>query len=558
MFKKQLAVLLLLALLLGIAVGCAKAPATTDTPASATDSTTPSTSEPAEVPADTPADAEPEKSPADIFPLAETVVFTGWTATNIDMAPNDKLQDTPGHQWLHEQTNVLVEWDNVSENAATEQFNLMLVAGNYPNIIMASPAAYPGGLQSCIDQEILMDISSYIEGGYAPNYQALREADDELRKDTMLDSGAMPGFYRVLTSKQNTFIGWTVRADLARELGFDLEEVNTLDEYHDLVTAFANYGLETPCELIATGFDTAFMTTYGLTGAFFGTGPFRQVNGQVQYSLIQPEYYDYLTTVKQWYDEGLFDKEFNGVTGSIALNNDIIASGQVGIFNMLATQGKLVKDLSGCEYQAVPSPVLEEGGTRKVAQNGGCASRLDGVFTGVSTSAENLEILVPYLDYMFSDEAYLPLNFGIEGKTYVIDESGNAVYTQEFMDSPDGWVRQMRYYCAYNTVSNLFFWESQKVGQADEVLYAYNIWDKYYEEEYTMPTLSLTAEESEDYGSHYSDIQTYASEMVLKFILGIEPLNEESYAKYVKNIESMGIQTCVDVYQTAYERYQAR
>ena len=126
------------------------------------------------------------------------------------------------------------------------------------------------------------------------------------------------------------------------------------------------------------------------------------------------------------------------------------------------------------------------------------------------------------------------------------------------MDSPEGWVRQMRYYCAYSTCSNLFFWESQKVGQADEVLYAYDIWDKYYEDEYTMPSLSLTAEESETYSSHYGDISTYASEMVLKFILGIEPLNEETYAAYVKRVENMGIQDCVDVYQSAYDRYLAR
>lgn len=553
--KKTLAMLLALVLLVSLLAGCAskdtgKTP-DAETPGNTTDATdTP----------DTPADDTTDAPVGDgsFFPLAETAYYTGWAACNIDMAPNDKLEDTPGHQWMEEQTNVHVEWDNASDSAATEQFNLMLVAGNYPSIIISSPNSYPGGLQSSIDQEILMDISSYIEGGYAPNYQALRESDDQLRKDTMLDSGAIPGFHRILTSQQNTYIGWTVQEKLANDLGFNLDEVVTLDDWHELVTAFANSGLETPCELVASGLDPAFMSAFGLTGAFFGTGPFRQVNGKVEYSLTTPEYYDYLTTMKQWYDEGLFDSEFNGVQGSVALNNDLIASGTVGVFNMLATQGKLVNDLSGCGYKAVPAPILEEGGSRKVAQNGGCFGRLDGVFTGVTTSVEDVETLVRYLDFLYSDEAYLPLNFGIEGQTYVLDESGNPTYTQEFMDSPDGWVKQMRYYCAYSTCSNLFYWESQKVGQADEVLYAYSIWDKYYEDEYTMPNLSLTAEESETYSGHYGDISTYASEMVLKFILGIEPLNEETYAAYVKRVENMGIQDCVDVYQSAYDRYLAR
>ncbi len=560
MQKRHLAIVLLLAMLLGLLAGCAgdKPVAESGTP---TDTTEPGTT------ADNNDTATPEDSttePADTaafsFPLAEPQTFTGWAAINIDMDPNAKLEDTPGHAWMREQTNVTIEWENASENAATEQFNLMLVSGSYPNVIVYAPTGFPGGLQSCIDQEIVLDIAPYVETGYAPNYQALREADDELRRDTMLDSGALPGFYRVLTSQQSTFIGWAVQEKLANDLGFDLDEVSTLDEYHDLITAFANYGLETPCELIASGFDTAFMTTYGLTGAFFGTGPFRQVDGQVQYSLIQPEYYEYLSTMKQWYEEGLFNSDFNGVTGSIALNNDIIASGQVGIFNMLATQGKLVNDLSGCDYRAMPSPVLEEGGTRKVAQNGGCFGRLDGTFTAVTTSSldTDIETLIRYLDYFYSEDAYNHLNFGTEGVTYTIDETGNAQYTEDFLNSERGWVAQMRYYCAFSSCANLFYWESQKVGQPEEVLYAYDIWDIYYEDEYTLPTLALTGEESETYGYYYSDISTYASEMVLKFILGIEPLDKDSFAEYVNKIEAMGIQNCIDVNQSAYERYLAR
>ncbi len=558
MKKVQILCLLLAALLLlSLMAGCASEPAVNpDTSADTPDGTTEPAEEPDDASEETPADdASAEKSLADIFPLAETVVYSGWVSRDIKMDPNAKLEDTPAHQWLYEQTNVRVEWDNVSENAGAEQFSLMLVSGNYPNILQNG--TYPGGMQSSIDEEILVDIAPYVEAGYAPNYQALRDADPELRKDTMLDSGAMPGFYRVLTHKQNTFLGWTARADVASELGFDLDQVVTLDDYHELVTAYANYGLEIPCELMSSGLDPAFMSAFGIAGAF-GTSPFRQVDGQVQYCLTTPEYYDYLTTMNQWYNEGLFASDFNGVVGSIAFNNDLIATGQAGIFNILATQAKLVKDLSGCEYQPVPAPILEEGGSRKLVQVGGCFSRLDGVFTGISTTAENLEILIPYLDFMYSDEAYLPLNFGIEGKTYEFNENGEVTFTQAFMDSPDGWVAQMRYYCAYDTVSNLFFWESQKVGQAEEVHYAYGIWDKYYQEEYTLPALALTAEESEDYGSRYSDISTYASEMVLKFILGIEPLTEQSYADYVKRVEDMGIQTCIDVYQTAYERYQAR
>ena len=61
-----------------------------------------------------------------------------------------------------------------------------------------------------------------------------------------------------------------------------------------------------------------------------------------------------------------------------------------------------------------------------------------------------------------------------------------------------------------------------------------------------------------DAPSYYTDIATYASEMVLKFITGIEPLTRESYNAYVKHIRDMGIDHCLEIYQTAYERYLER
>ena len=52
-----------------------------------------------------------------------------------------------------------------------------------------------------------------------------------------------------------------------------------------------------------------------------------------------------------------------------------------------------------------------------------------------------------------------------------------------------------------------------------------------------------------------SDINTYVSEMALKFVTGVEPLNEDSYAQYVANIEGMNLQSALDAQQAAYDRY---
>ncbi len=46
--------------------------------------------------------------------------------------------------------------------------------------------------------------------------------------------------------------------------------------------------------------------------------------------------------------------------------------------------------------------------------------------------------------------------------------------------------------------------------------------------------------------------------MVLKYITGAEPLTEESFANYQATLDSFGLQSCIEVYQAAYDRYLDR
>lgn len=70
--------------------------------------------------------------------------------------------------------------------------------------------------------------------------------------------------------------------------------------------------------------------------------------------------------------------------------------------------------------------------------------------------------------------------------------------------------------------------------------------------------ITMTAEEGEEYQYYYGNISTYATEMLMKFIMGMEPLNDETWSTYIARIDEMGIQNCIDMKQAAYDRYLAR
>jgi putative aldouronate transport system substrate-binding protein len=53
-----------------------------------------------------------------------------------------------------------------------------------------------------------------------------------------------------------------------------------------------------------------------------------------------------------------------------------------------------------------------------------------------------------------------------------------------------------------------------------------------------------------------TDVETYRDEMLLKFIMGVEPI--ENFDKYVKKIQSMGIEDATKIQQAALERFNKR
>ena len=70
--------------------------------------------------------------------------------------------------------------------------------------------------------------------------------------------------------------------------------------------------------------------------------------------------------------------------------------------------------------------------------------------------------------------------------------------------------------------------------------------------------VSYTTEESNRRSAIKTDLDTYNSEMINKFITGVEPLTEENFQNYVNKLESMGLAEFVQITQTAYDRWLAK
>ena len=75
-------------------------------------------------------------------------------------------------------------------------------------------------------------------------------------------------------------------------------------------------------------------------------------------------------------------------------------------------------------------------------------------------------------------------------------------------------------------------------------------------DEYTMPQITLTADESMEYAQIMTDVLTYLSENIVKFITGQKSMDE--YDSMLAELKSMGVDRATEIQQAALNRFYAR
>ena len=82
---------------------------------------------------------------------------------------------------------------------------------------------------------------------------------------------------------------------------------------------------------------------------------------------------------------------------------------------------------------------------------------------------------------------------------------------------------------------------------------AWNTWMQTNMKEHVLPYLYVKEEEVSELANLNNAIDTYADEMIMKFIMGEEPL--ENYSAVIEQLKARGIDRVLEMRQAAYERY---
>ncbi|MBI9102760.1 MAG: extracellular solute-binding protein [Spirochaetales bacterium] len=455
---------------------------------------------------------------------------------------------------VEEANGVNLNWEIISTTVKDEQFNLMLASGDLPDLI----AYYEGkkgysSINKFGSEGAFLPVEDLV-AEYAPHLKA-RILDDPKVRDVLTAADGHI-YYIPMMSALNAARGWFIRYDWLDKVGMDVP--TTTDELYDVLVAFRDRDPngngekdEIPMVFRGRG-DDSFYNLGALAYAFDADMGWVVRNGKVVYGPSEPQYKDFMAYIGKLYGEKLIDQEL--LTRSGNARDDLFGRNVSGaIHDWFASTASLNDKLAG-EYPgfnlrhfAPPLGTVDKPFTRIQMST----VRGDGGWTLSHTNPDPVAT-IKMIDFLFSPEGNLLMNFGVEGNTYTM-QNGKPVYTAEITKNPEG----LGFHEAL--VTNGLQW---KVGFAQDIAYEQQFaneiatearidyMDNYIVEEF--PVLSFTEEEQIVINDKFSQIRSYMLEMTALSMIG--GLKADGYDDAIAEFKRLGLDDVTSIYQAAYDR----
>jgi putative aldouronate transport system substrate-binding protein len=467
------------------------------------------------------------------------------------------LGDTPLGQAWQKNTGVTLEFQHPSSDDA---MNLLFASGDLPDIVITNFNSYTGGPVKAIKDRIVEPLDSYIDE-CAPDLKAILNSNDLYRKSTSSADGHIIGFPFIRGDEMLLVAGGLmVRQDWLDDLGLGVPQ--TPDDMYETLKAFRDEkGAEVPFSVGISWLRD--IINHGVITSPFGLpkADFYQRDGEVHYGAAEAEYRDVLAYLNKLCAEGLLDPSFASIDGNT--QNANIMNGDSGI-TAGALGGGLGNYLQTME-ETDPGYNLTGFGPL-VARPGDTAmstryeNPVVGIFAVITPNCANKEAAAQLLNYGYTEAGNLLFNFGIEGESYLM-KNGVPTYTELITRNPNGLTMRLALaqYTRAWAGGGAFVQDAGYMVQyaaRPQQQAALKAWSDSSASLYKLPPVSISEADSAEYSRLMSDIDTYVSEMLVKFVAGLEPL--DGFDAYISTLEQMGIGRVIELQQNALIEFGTR
>ena len=329
----------------------------------------------------------------------------------------------------------------------------------------------------------------------------------------------------------------------------------TLDDWNVLLKAMKeskSSGAPIGSSLTGAISQGAFVSAFGIQDGFYLD------NGKVVYGPMDDRYKEFLTFMNNWYNEGYIDQDYASPNAASAQSNMLNGVNGVAFASCGSGIGKWMAAKPDDKFSVigVKNPVKNKG---EVPMFGNYQNPVTGTFAVITMDAENKELCAKLLDYGYTEEGKMLFNFGIEGESYNMVD-GYPTYTEEITNNSEGLsmaVSMSRYTMSH--AESCFIQDKrymEQYAQLPQQKTALDNWMATDVANHFLPPITLTMEQQNELISSIDNINTYKAEMQVKFITGVEPL--ENFDKFREGLKERQIELYLKYQQEAYERYLNR
>ncbi|MCI9456718.1 MAG: extracellular solute-binding protein [Oscillospiraceae bacterium] len=472
------------------------------------------------------------------------------------------LSENLGLQDYEKITGIHVEYNHPSSATSTSQALNIMIASNDLDDIIYNINSVSGGLDSIVKSGQILRLNEMIEEyGYYLN-QTFQEYP-EFKAQVMTYEGNIANYPSArLADTTHYFESLIIRKDWLDKLG--LEVPTDLESWYTVLTAFKEKdpngnGQQDELPFISNSTEEMGILRlgcfYGLNATWFRWEATGIEDGKVVFAPFKPEFKDYLTTMNQWYTEGLIDPEYlstdaKGFSAKVLNDQGGAFYGKMngGIATFMSSS-----KTEGFEVSPVPYPITADGKSydlysQDISDAGGAA---------ISASCKYPVEALRWLDYRYSPEGQIHSSFGIEGITYNMVD-GAPQYSDMIVNNTEGWslTNAIAHYTtggiAPRLVNDEFYWNAVMLYPQQRLVYPTVSAST---DERKMHALKYSQEDQAKLDSLLNDLGTYYTENVHAFVMGTKPLSE--YDSFVETLKSMGAEEVISLKQKAYEQYLA-
>jgi putative aldouronate transport system substrate-binding protein len=266
----------------------------------------------------------------------------------------------------------------------------------------------------------------------------------------------------------------------------------------------------------------------------------------------EPQYKDYLTYIQKLYTEKLLDSEVLTRPGNPRdelLGRNVAGALHDWFASTADLNDKLASKIPGFNLRHFAPPV----GTAKRPYTRIQMSkvRADGGWS-ISAKTKYAVPIIKMMDYLFSEEGHMLMNFGIEGVHYTM-VNGKPKYTENIRKNPQGLgfhealvTAGCQWKIGFEQDINYEMQFANAIATAARLDYMQN----FIIEEF--PALSFTERENEVLKDKYTHIKTFVSEMTARVMVG--GMSIADWDAQVQKMKQMGLDEVTRIYQAAYNR----